>query len=132
VPTIDEIAPKYVRGKRIDFKFYKPPAPPPPPEDWVAPPDYEPPPPPGPDVAEARVPFHLEVSYARTLPDYVMAPLRFEVQGPDGYYRRQDFTREPPTHIGLTLPDAGRYLVVLRELAHNLFWGSFVINVQAF
>lgn len=108
MPTLDELAPSYLRGKRLDLE--------------VDPDDDEP---------RAFQPITLLVSYERTLPDGVMLPLLFEVQGPSSqsYQRREYVHGKPPRSIIWTPREGGRHLVTLREVAHNYWHNSLAIEV---
>lgn len=107
MPTIDEIAPRYVREKKLDISTD--------PES---------------EAPRANQPVRLTVSYARTAPDGVALPLIMEVQGPSGSsYRRRVFGRVRPAALIFTPREGGRHLVVLREAAHNRHWGSLAVNV---
>ena len=107
MPTIDELAPRYVREKKLDIST-------------------------DPDGEAPRMnrPILLTVSYARTLPDGVALPLIMEVQGPSpASYRRVVYDRLRPTTLIFTPREAGRHLVVLREAAHDRWWGSIALTV---
>jgi hypothetical protein len=130
VPTLDELAPRLVREKRLDLLvWHAPPISYPQPDPL--PPDYVPYVPP-PDVPPTAFrPTTIQVSYARCKPDGVMLPLIFEVQGPSASsYQRRDFTRCPPVYIVFTPREKGRHLVILREAHHHRWWGSLEIQVS--
>ena len=111
MPTLDELAPGYLRGKRLDLEVD-----------------------PDEDAPRAFRPLLLTVGYERTLADElggVMLPLLFEVQGPSASsYQRREYVRgKPPSTIIWTPREGGRHLVTLREVAHNYFFGSLVVEV---
>lgn len=109
MPTLDELAPRYVRAKQLDLTL-------------------------DPEATAPRTfrPITTLISYARAKPDGVMLPLIFEVQGPSPVsYQRRTFTRAAPPSILWTPSEKGRHLVVLREAAHNRHWGSLVIEVSS-
>src|SRR5262245_47749433 len=98
MPTLDELSPRNIRSKKLDIT--------------VDPND---------EAAHAFRAVTVQVSYARTLPESVMLPLIFEVQGPSAQsYQRREFTRgKPPTSIIWIPREGGRHDVILREAAHN-------------
>lgn len=105
---LEEISPRYVREKRLDLSL-----------DTSIP------------VARAGSPLLVNVSYARTLPEGVMLPLVLEVQGPSAQsYQRREFTRTVPSAIVFTAREGGPHLVVLREVAHNRWWGALKLDLQ--
>ena len=107
MPTIDELAPRYVREKKLDLQLE-----------------------PGGESPQAFVPVVVLVSYDRTLPAGIMLPLIFQVQGPSSSsYRQRVFSRFAPAQVIFTPREGGRHLVVLREAAHNRWWGSLAIEV---
>ncbi len=107
MPTIDELAPKYVRAKRIGLSLD-----------------------PSVKLARANEPILLLVDYAKTLPDDVMLPLILEVQAPHASgYQKRTFGRHKPETIIFTPHEGGRHNVTLREAAHNRWWGSLAIEV---
>lgn len=107
MPTIDEIAPRYVREKKLDLSLE-----------------------PKADPPRAFNPILVQISYERTLPADVSLPLIFEVQGPSpSSYRRTDYTRHRPRQLIFTPREGGRHLVILREAFHNRHWGSLAIDV---
>lgn len=106
-PTLDELAPREVRQKRIDLT--------------LSPTD---------DSPHANRPTTVFVSTTRTLPAGLMLPLIFEVQGPSASsYQRRVFPWHIPKQIVFTPREGGRHLVVLREAAHQRWWGSLAVDV---
>lgn len=104
---LEEISPRYIREKRLDLTLD---------QSVTAP--------------SAFNPILVNVSYARTLPDGVMLPLVLEVQGPSPQsYQRREYTTVRPDGIIFTPREGGVHLVVLREVAHNRFWGRLRIDV---
>ncbi len=106
--TIDEIAPSYVREKRLDLTLDE-------------------------SISKVRAlrPALVNVSYARALPEGGMLPLVLEVQGPSpGSFQRREFTRTLPAAIIFTPREGGPHLVTLREVAHNRWWGSLTLDVE--
>lgn len=107
MPTIDEISPRTVREKKLDLQLD-----------------------PSSSNPTAFTPVIVLVSYARTLPQGVMLPLIFEVQGPSATsYQRRDFLRWAPSTIIWRPREGGRHLVILREAAHYRWWSSLAVNV---
>lgn len=106
--ALEEISPSYVREKRIDLTL---------------------------DETTVKVRAFqqalLNVAYDRALPEGVMLPLVLEIQGssPQSYQRRE-YTQVPPTAIIFTPREGGPHLVVLREVAHNRWWGSLNLDVE--
>jgi len=106
-PWQDEISPRYLREDRIDLTRDDPDA-----------------------VPSALRSFVVSVSYARTLPQYVVLPLIFEVIGPSQQsYQRRIFRRTPPKSIVITPQEGGAHRLLLREAAHNRWWGKLAVNV---
>lgn len=107
MPTLDELAPRTCREKKLDLQLD-----------------------PNADAPRAFYPVLVLVSYARTLPAGVMLPLIFEVQGPSSAsYQRRDYTRSAPGTLIFKPREGGRHLVVLREAAHCRWWGSVSFEV---
>jgi hypothetical protein len=107
MPTLDELAPRTVREKKLDLQLE-----------------------PGAEAPQAFVPIVVLVSYDRALPAGIMLPLIFEVQAPSSSsYRRREFTRFAPAQVIFTPREGGRHLVVVREAAHHRWWGSLAIEV---
>jgi hypothetical protein len=105
--TIDELSPAYVRDKRFDLAVEL-----------------------GAKVAAGR-PLLLTVSYKRALPEGVMLPLVLEVQGPSAQsYVRREYTKAAPSAIIFTPQEGGPFVVTLREVAHNRWWGSLNLTVE--
>jgi len=109
MPTIDELAPRSVREKRLTLTL-----------------DPEAPPP------RAFRPIVVLADYKRAQPEGVAVPMLFEVQAPGAEnYRRRTFTRKAPGFVIFVPRESGRHLVILREVAHNRWFGSLVIEVSA-
>lgn len=107
MPTLDEIAPSYVREKRIDLMLE-----------------------PSAESPHANRPLTLLVAWTRALPAGLSLPLVFEVQGPAASsYQQRYFLKHLPTQIIFTPREGGRHNVTLREVAHNRFWGSLAVQV---
>ena len=107
MPTLDEICPRTVREKKLDLSTD--------PES---------------EAPRANRAVMLTVSYARTAPDGVVMSLIMEVQGPSATsYRKRVYRRTRPTTLLFTPREGGRHLVVLREAAHNRWWGSLALEV---
>lgn len=106
-PWQDAISPRYLREDRVDLS--------------LADPDSAP---------SALRSFVVNVDYARTLPQYVVMPLVFEVFGPSSAsYRRRVFRRTPPSSIVITPQEGGEHRLILREAAHNKWWGKLAVTV---
>jgi hypothetical protein len=106
-PWQDEVSPRYLREDRIDLS--------------MADPDASP---------SALRSFVVNVSYARTLPNHVVLPLILEVLGPsDASYQRRIFVRTPPQSFVVTPQEGGEHRIVLREAAHNRWWGKLAVTV---
>jgi hypothetical protein len=115
MPTLDELAPTYVREKRIDLMLE-----------------------PTAEAPHANRPLTIIVGTSRTTPAGVAVgdglglalPLVFEVQGPSpSSYQQRYFLKHLPTQIIFTPREGGRHNVTLREVAHNRFWGSLAVQV---
>lgn len=105
---MDELSPRYIREKRLDISLD---------QSLVK--------------AKAFSALVLNVSYARTLPEGIMLPLIFEVQGPSPQsYQRREYLRTAPSSIIWTPREGGPHLVTLREAAHNRWWGSLSLDVE--
>lgn len=105
---LDELAPRYMREDRIDVTL---------------------------DSLQVRVAalesVLLSVSYQRTLPEGVVLPLIFEVQGPSpSSYQRRVYSRVAPTAVIFTPREGGTHLVVIRENAHNRWFGKLRLDVE--
>lgn len=73
----------------------------------------------------------IAVSYARALPNGTVLPLEMIVQGPSQQsYVRRVFTRARPATLLFAPREGGSHLVLLREFAHNKWWGRLVIDVS--
>ncbi len=73
----------------------------------------------------------VNVSYSRTLPQGVLLPLIFEVQGPSAEsYQKRVFYRHAPSSLVFTPVEGGPHLVALREAAHNRWWGRLHLDVE--
>lgn len=105
--TLDDLAPAYVRDKRFDLAVEQ-----------------------GAKVAAGR-PLLVTVSYRRALPEGVMLPLLLEVQGPSrASYVRREYTRVAPSSVIFTPQEGGPFVIIIREVAHNKFWGSLNVTVE--
>jgi hypothetical protein len=73
----------------------------------------------------------IAVSYARTLPEGVLLPLEMIVQGPSAQsYVRRVYSRSRPTTLFFTPKEGGSHLILLREFAHNRWWGRVAVTVD--
>jgi hypothetical protein len=107
VPSIDELAPRTVRERKLDLQLD-----------------------PKGEAPKAFTPLLVLVSYARALPEGVMLPLIFEVQGPSASsYRRKDYMQFAPTTIIFRPREGGRHLLILREFGHYRWWASLAVDV---
>jgi len=106
--TIDDIAPSYVREKRIDLTLDA-----------------------GQLTVRAFQPVLVNVGYDRCKPEGVMMPLVLEVQGPSPQsYQRREYTKALPVSFIFTPREGGPHLVTLREVAHNRWWSSLNLDVE--
>ena len=106
-PWQDEVSPSYLREDRIDLRMSDPDA-----------------------VPSALRSFVVEVDYARTLPQGVVLPLVLEMIGPSpASYVRRVYSRVAPESFVLTPQESGEHRVILREVAHNKWWGKLAIVV---
>jgi hypothetical protein len=79
---------------------------------------------------EARKPTTLVIDASGTLPNGLMLPIEVLVTGPsDRSFERKVFTRSIPSSFTFTPKEGGRFTVVVREVAHNLWWGSTELAV---
>ena len=83
----------------------------------------------------ALQPITVEFDYSAADPVGVELPMEVVVapgfgQGGEGDgYRSKVFRRSVPTSYTFTVPGAGQYLVMIREISHNRWWGRLVIEV---
>ncbi len=106
-PWQDEVSPRYLREDRIDLQLADPDA-----------------------VPSALRSFVVNVDYARTLPSYVVLPIILEVIGPSkASYQRRIFRRTPPSSFVVTPQEGGAHRIILREAAHNRWWGKLAVTV---
>lgn len=106
-PWQDDISPRYLREDRIDLQLSDPDA-----------------------VPSAMRSFVVDVDYQRTLPNHVALPLILEVLGPSqASYRRRIFRRAPPSSVVITPQEGGEHRIILREAAHNRWWGKLAVTV---
>ncbi len=105
---IDEIAPSYVKEKRFDLTLA---------DDTGLP--------------KANQSIVINVAYDRALPEGVVMPLILEVQGPsESSYQRREFLRTAPSSIVVIPREGGLFRVILREFAHNKWFGSVGFTVS--
>ncbi len=100
--TEDAIAPSYVKERRISLQL-------------------------DPSASEptANTSLVVLVNYSDALPEGISLPLVMEVQGPSSAsYQRRGFLRSAPLSLVVTPREGGLYTVILREAAHNRWWGS--------
>jgi len=88
--------------------------------------------------SEPLMPFRriiVNFDYGDADPEGVVLPLELIVQPAFGGggaalgYRRIVFRRTAPSSATFTVPSAGQYLLVLREMAHNQWYGRHLITV---
>jgi hypothetical protein len=73
----------------------------------------------------------LTIDYSGAEPDGVVLPLEMIVQGPSrSSYQRRVYSRAKPTSLFITPREGGPHLVLLREFAHNKWWGRVTLNVE--
>lgn len=107
---VDFIAPDYVEEEMFSIRM----------------PDLESP--------KANQVFLVEFDYSKAGEYGVVLPLELIVQpcfGPGGVgsgYRRVVFRRVVPDRYMLKLPSAGLYLIVLREMFHNQWFGRLEVE----
>ena len=82
----------------------------------------------------APVPYLIErinIDYSETLPEGVRLPLELLVTPPSGSgFRRQIFRRFAPVALFIKPLEGGPHTVVLREVGHNYWRGSLVVQVD--
>lgn len=72
----------------------------------------------------------LTVDYERAEPEGVMLPLEMIVQGPSqGSYQRRVFSRLAPGALAFMAREGGSHLIILREVAHNRWFGRLVVSL---
>lgn len=76
----------------------------------------------------------VNFNYDATYPEGVILPLILTVQPGSGGgvangYRRKVFRRVVPSSYTFVVPGAGKYLVLLKEEAHNYWQGRLIITV---
>ena len=78
----------------------------------------------------AFAPISFAVDYSACLPEGIMLPLELIVQGPGaGSYQRRVFSRRAPNSLTFKPREGGSHLVILREVAHNRYWGRAKIKI---
>ncbi|MHB9005065.1 MAG: hypothetical protein ACYC6C_13595 [Coriobacteriia bacterium] len=104
---LDELSPRYIREQRIGLTLDA---------SVTAPAAFQ--------------SILVNVSYARTLPEHVVLPLILEVFGPSAQsYQRKEFGRSAPASFVFRPCEGGVHKVILREAAHNRWWGSLRVEV---
>jgi hypothetical protein len=104
---IDELSPSYIGEDRIDVAL-----------DRDA-------------VATANTSMVVTVDYSRCAPAGATLPLELIVQGPSAEsYQRRVFTRLLPSQVVVKPIEGGPHLIVLREVAHNRWWGRLRVQVD--
>jgi|WetSurMetagenome_2_1015567.scaffolds.fasta_scaffold527307_1 hypothetical protein len=79
---------------------------------------------------QAFSPVLVSVDYSSASPEGVSLPLEMIVQGPSPQsYIRRVFS-SAPTSIAFTPKEGGSHLVMLREYAHNRWWGRLVLDID--
>lgn len=84
----------------------------------------------------ARQPVTLDIDYDNADPEGIILPIEIIVQpafgsgGEGGGYIRKIFRRSAPTSFSFTPIGAGKYLIIVREIAHNFWQGRIVITVS--
>lgn len=75
----------------------------------------------------------VNVDYSATLPEFVVLPLEIIIRGPndshDTNLQRRYWSRAVRRYIEFVPREAGVHLVVLRETAHNHWWGRLRVEV---
>lgn len=73
----------------------------------------------------------IDVDYAAADPQGVVLPLKLIVQGPSsGSYQTRIFSRVAPARLAFMPREGGSHLVVLREVAHNRWFGRLRFTVD--
>jgi hypothetical protein len=104
---LDELSPRYMREDRIDVTL----------DASVT----------SPSAFDSIL---VNASYARCLPEGVVLPLILEVFGPSAQsYQRHEFARVAPSSFVFRPVEGGRHRVILREAAHNRWWGALSVDV---
>jgi hypothetical protein len=76
-------------------------------------------------------PLTLLVNYDDCAPDGVVLPLEMIVRGPgESSYQRRVYTRTRPPSIVIKPREGGIHCIVLREVAHNRWWGKLNVTIQ--
>jgi hypothetical protein len=70
----------------------------------------------------------INIDYSKTDPVGLVLPLVFEIAGPTQRTSRE-FTLDKPEFIPWIPREGGRHKLMLREVAHNLWWGSLEVDV---
>jgi hypothetical protein len=85
--------------------------------------------PPPPDLRAFNL-VTVFVYYDECLPEGVVLPLEMIVRGPsDGSYQRRIYSRIVPPILTFKPREGGPHFIMLREVAHNRWWGRININV---
>ena len=103
---IDELSPLYVGAERIAVRPSDPDA-----------------------VPRAFQVFTMTVDYGLCAPEGVMLPLEVLVTSPSR--TTQTLHRYvAPAELAIVPDEGGRWLVTIREVAHNQWWGRLAIEVE--
>lgn len=82
------------------------------------------------DTPIAQRSIVLNIDYSKALPEGVVLPLIFELQGPSrSSYFRRNFIRTIPQVVLVTPREGGLHMATLREFGHNRWWGSLQFEV---
>lgn len=103
--TLDEIAPDYMGDDRVSVTLQEG------------------------SPTTAFVPLWLRVNYDECAPEGVMLPLELIVRGPSSV-KRKIYSRNAPTLLHYKPVEGGTHLIMLREVAHNRWWGRLKVDVR--
>lgn len=105
---LDELSPSYLGERRIDLTVD-----------------------PSVTLLGANRSILVNVDYSRTLPEDVLLPLILIVQGPSAAsYRRREIRRAKIDSFAFRPIEGGPHLVLLREAAHNRWYGRLRLTVE--
>lgn len=107
-PAISNIAPDYIGANKLDLSLTDPTTP-----------------------ARAFSPVSVTVDYAACDPAGVVLPVELLITAPTvEHFVRKVYRRVSPSEIVFTPREGGTHHVLLREIAHNRWWGNLVIAVE--
>jgi len=82
------------------------------------------------DIYRAHQNHYWKVVYTQCDPEGVVLPLEMIVRGPSqSSYKRKVYSTHAPNVLHYKPTEGGVHLIMLREVAHNRWWGRINVNV---